>query len=270
MVSRWLFLFAVILYMASAAGHFIYFYLRQGERAARWLARAAWLLHTGALIAVVMESGHPPLYTTWESILFMTWAIFLNYLILEYLFNLRMVGVFLVPVIFVFLIYAASLPKGADVSRFPVDNQWVIFHALIALGGYGTFALAFVAAIMYLMLEKQLRSKAFRKAGFHRLPSLETLDNLSYRLIVAGFPLLTLAIVTGTVWARSTWGATWFWEPKGIWSGLTWGIYAIYLYVRARGVWGRRRLAYLVVAGFVAVLFNLFVVNLVLSQKHVF
>ncbi len=268
-VSQWLFLLTVVLYLASAAAYFVYFYFRQGERLTGWLAWGAWLSHTGTLSATVAEVRHPPLYTAFESILFLTWVITLNYLLIEFLFRLKVVGVFLLPVVFAFLAYAAALPRPVEPSTQPMGSQWVLLHALIALGGYGAFALAFVAAVMYLLQERQLRGKAFH-TFYHRLPSLETLDGLAYRLVVYGFPLLTLAIVTGSIRARAAWQTPWFWEPKGVWSLVTWGIYAAYIILRSRGAWGGRKAAYLVVAGFAAVLVNLFVVNLVLTRYHMF
>lgn len=269
-LSQWLFVLTVLLYLAGVVAYFVFFYFRQWERVSTWLARGAWAVHSLALLGRVLEVQHPPLFTGYESILFMTWVIFLNYLMLEYLFNLKVVGVFILPVLFTFLVYAAALPKGAaEPSGGPAAGLWVAVHALIALGGYAIFALAFVAALMYLLQERHLRRKDF-DVVYQRLPSLETLDSLTYRLVIYGFPLLSMAIVTAAIWARTVWGVPWFQEPKAIWTLFIWAVYAAYIVARVRGGWRGRKSAYLVVAGFLAVLFNLFIVNLLLTERHLF
>lgn len=267
--SQWLFNLTIVLYLASAVAYVWNFYFRKGERVSTVLAVATWVTHTATLLLTVAELRRPPLYTTHEAVLFLTWVIFLNYILVEFLFRLKAVGAFLVPVVFLFLVYAAALPRGVEPGQVGAPNNWIALHAIVALAGYGAFALAFVASVMYLLQERQLRFKAF-KLFYHRLPSLQTLDVMAHRLVTFGFPMLTLAIITGSAWARESWGASWFWEPKGIWSLVTWAIYALYLSARAWGGWRGRKSAYLIVAGFMAVLFNLLVVNLVISDKHVF
>lgn len=268
-VSQWLFNLTLVLYLASAVAYVLNFYFRKGERASTVLAVITWVVHTATLLLMVAELRRPPLYTTFEAILFLTWVIFFNYILVEFLFRLKATGAFFVPVVFLFLLYAAALPRGVRPEQAGIANGWVAAHVVIALGGYGAFALAFVASVMYLLQERQLRFKAF-KLFYHRLLPLQTLDVMAHRLAVFGFPMLTVAIITGSTWARTSWGESWFFEPKGVWSFVTWAIYALYLLTRTWGGWRGRKSAYLIIAGFVAVLFNLLVVNLVLSDKHVF
>lgn len=267
-VSYALFALTVLLYLAGATAYFIFFYFRQWERASTWLVRSAFVAHSLALAALVVEVRHPPIYTAHEALLFLTWWITFNYLAMEVVFRLKVAGTFVVPVVFGMLTYAATLPRGGEPSSVPPGGLWVVVHAVIALGGYGAFALAFVAGLMYLLQERQLRRKAFRTA-YRRLPSLETLDGLAFRLVVYGLPLLALAIVTGSIWARSVWRIQWFLEPKGVWSLVTLFIYVFYVAARVRLGLGGRKAAYLAVLGFVAILFNLFFVNM-LSQFHGF
>lgn len=266
--SNALFALTALLYLAAATAHFIHFYFRQWERASTWLIHGAFAAHSLALVALVVAVRHPPLYNTHEALLFLTWVITFNYLLLELLFRLKVAGTFLIPIVFGLLAYAATLPRGTEPSTVPAASLWVALHAVIALGGYGAFALAFVAGLMYLVQERQLRTKAFRTA-YRRLPALETLDGLAFRLVIYGLPLLALAILSGSIWARSAWGVQWFLEPKGLWSLATLLIYVVYVTARVRLGWGGRRAAYLAVFGFAAVLFNLFVVNMV-SRFHGF
>lgn len=268
-VNQGLFVLTVLLYLASAVAYFVFFYFRQMDRLSTWLARSAWTVHTLVMAGRVLETRQPPIFNSFDAILFMGWVIFLNYLLLEFFFNLRVVGVFILPVQFTFLVYAAVLPKAGGPGVFTPADYWVAIHAAIALGGYAVFALAFVAALMYLLMERHLRRKDF-DAMYRQLPSLETLDGLTFRLVVFGFPLLSLAIVTAAIWAGAVWGVPWFREPKSLWTILIWLVYAVYLLARALAGWRGRKAAYLVVAGFLGVLFNLFIVNLLLTQRHVF
>lgn len=267
-VSEGLFFVSILLYLGAAAAYFVHFYLRQWGGVATWLAVLAWATHAGTLIAAVVAVHHPPLQTVHEALVFLAWVIVFNYLMLEYFFRLKAAGAFLIPVVAAMLIYAGALPRAAGPEAVP-GNLWILLHAVIALAGYGAFTLAFAVGLMYLIQERQLRAKAFRLL-YHRLPSLETLDQLAFRLVVGGFPLLVLAVLTGSFWARRTWGVPWFLEPKGLWSLVTLAIYAAYIGARIHLGWRGRKAAWLAVAGFGAVLFNLLVVNLFLSQKHGF
>lgn len=258
----------VALYLAAAVSHIVSFYAGQVGRSARLLSFAAWVFHLLALIALVWELGHPPFFNVAEAIIFLTWIMTMNYLLIES-FGIRFFGVFVVPVVFALLVYAISLPRGLDVSSASEESLWIAVHALISLGGYGAFGLAFIASLMYLLQEQQLRLKIFSLV-YHRLPSLDALDGLSYRFVGLGFALMVLGIVLGSLWARLTWGIPWFLDPKGIWSLLILVIYGIFIIMRLRFGWRGRKAAYLVLAGFAAVLFNLFVVNNSLSQFHGF
>jgi cytochrome c-type biogenesis protein CcsB len=132
-----------------------------------------------------------------------------------------------------------------------------------------SFAIAFGVGIMYLIQERQLKRKN-PGAFYRRLPNLDVLDELDYKAIALGFPLLTLAIVTGSIWANSAWGYYWGWEPKEIWSLITWLIYAAYLHARLVGGWRGRKAAYLAVIGFAIVIFTFLGVNLLLPGQHAF
>ncbi len=101
-----------------------------------------------------------------------------------------------------------------------------------------------------------------------RFPSLDSLDDLIYKTIAAGFPLLTIGIVTGAAWANYAWGSYWSWDPKETWSLITWFVYLVFLHARVTREWRGKRVALLSIIGFVAVLFTYFGVNYVLSGLH--
>jgi len=99
-------------------------------------------------------------------------------------------------------------------------------------------------------------------------PRLNVLDELTYQMVMFGFLFLTVGIITGAVWANSAWGTYWSWDPKETWSLITWFIYAILLHARLMRGWSGRRIAYISIAGFMAVLFTYFGVNYLLSGLH--
>ena len=95
-----------------------------------------------------------------------------------------------------------------------------------------------------------------------RFPDPRVLDELGYQLILLGFLFLTIGIISGAVWANSAWGRYWGWDPKETWSLITWFVYATLLHARLTRGWHGKRIAYLSMFGFAAVIFTYFGVNL--------
>ena len=118
------------------------------------------------------------------------------------------------------------------------------------------------ATLVYLIIH-------FTYNGFvDALPEKKILDNLSYKTIMVAFPLMTLVIITGAVWANYAWGTYWSWDPKETWSLITWFVYALYLHARITIGWHGRRTAYISIIGFCVVVFTFLGVNIVLSGLH--
>lgn len=140
-----------------------------------------------------------------------------------------------------------------------LKSNWLLVHVVTAFLGYAAFALAFGAAILYLLQDRQPRAS---------LPPLPVLDRLIYRTTVLGFLLLTLGIFTGAIWAETAWGRYWSWDPKETWSLITWLIYAALLHARLLKGWHGRRIAWLAVLGFMAVLFTYLGVSFLLTGLH--
>jgi len=124
---------------------------------------------------------------------------------------------------------------------------------------------AAVLALFWLVWSQGLRLKNLMKPY---LPVQDQLDDVTYRMIAIGWPLLTGGIITGAVWANSAWGTYWSWDPKETWSLITWFIYAIYLHARYVRGWKGTQMAVISAVGFLAVIFTYLGVNLVLSGLH--
>jgi cytochrome c-type biogenesis protein CcsB len=123
--------------------------------------------------------------------------------------------------------------------------------------------------VLYLLQERMLKSKNFSPL-YYRLPSLETLDNINYRCLTFGFPLMTMGIISGAVWANSAWGGYWRWDPKETWALITWFLYAALLHGRLTVGWRGRRAAIFAIIGFASLLFTFLGVNLLLTGEHTF
>ncbi|KAB2954601.1 c-type cytochrome biogenesis protein CcsB [Heliorestis acidaminivorans] len=229
------------------------------------------VVNTAAMALRGYIGGYVPLSNGYEFLLAFSWGIAFVYLVTEWKYKVPITGAFVIPIAWLLLAYVAILmPVEYKVARplMPaLQSNWLTYHVLTAQFGYGAFAFSFGAGIMYLIKERAI--KLNREIGLAaKLPSLETLDQLGYRLIAVGFPLLTLCIITGAIWAEYAWGRYWSWDPKETWSLITWLVYAVYLHARFTYGWKGKKAAILAIIGFIAVLFTFFGVNYFLSGLH--
>jgi ABC-type uncharacterized transport system permease subunit len=228
----------------------------------------AWVLHTLELVLIVVENKRPPLLSLYETAIFLTWVLILNYLLWEMLMKAQGVGTFLIPVTFGLLVGALLLPRTEPNLALTggTSGALVGWHIAVSLGAYGLLLMSFVTAAAYLFQAKQLRDKAFRPI-YYRLPPLEALDRWSLRFVQIGFPLLTVGLVSGLVLARLEW-QNWTLDPKILWSFLSWVIYGGYLAMRYRWGWAGRRAAFWSVVGFSTLVANYFLINLFATELH--
>jgi cytochrome c-type biogenesis protein CcsB len=125
----------------------------------------------------------------------------------------------------------------------------------------GIFFVAAVLGAVYLLAGRHARRvTAGRAAASHpimrMLPSPEALDRLAYRTVVFGFPVWTFGLIAGAIWADQAWGRYWGWDPVETWAFITWVVYAAFLHARATAGWRGRRAAWIRLAGFGCLLFN--------------
>jgi cytochrome c-type biogenesis protein CcsB len=136
---------------------------------------------------------------------------------------------------------------------------------LLSFIGEAAFAVAFGTSIMYL-IRARTNENSFVDRTF---PQLETLDTISYRAIIIGFPIFTIgALIFGAIWAKFAWGDYWTWDPKETWALITWIVYALYLHIRIVHGWKGKPAAWISIIGFMATMFTLFGVNYLLSGLH--
>lgn len=258
-----------LLYFASTILYILFFVFKKRaiSKAGYGLAASGFLFHTAFFVARGIEAQHLPLATLFESVSFFGWSTVLLFLLVEYKYRLEALGSFLLPVVFIIILYASSLSKQITPLPPALQSYWLGIHVTLAFFSYAAFALSFVVGVMLLIQNREIKRK--RQSTFlFRLPSIETLDYLGYKSISVGFPLLTLGIITGALWANNAWGSYWSWDPKETWSLITWIIYASYLHARVIAGWSGRKAAYLSIIGFGCVLFTYLGVNLLLGGLH--
>jgi cytochrome c-type biogenesis protein CcsB len=174
----------------------------------------------------------------------------------------RVLGALTLPVVFAMLaVTAVFFPSDVRPLVPALQNTDLLaIHVASMVVAYGALSVSFAAAVLYLAQGKGNR--------FARLPSAETLDDIAYRSVMLGFPILALGIALGAYWANSAWGRYWGWDPKETSALVTWLIYGIYLHMRGLRNWSGTRSAIVLVVGFGAVMFTYFAVNLWISGLH--
>ena len=228
---------------------------------------AGFLAHSLSTIHRFSAAGHLPVTNMHESLSFFALAIVIALLLFDYRYKASSLGAFIMPV--VMLMIAASSMFTAELKPLnpALKSLWIYSHTILAFGAYACFTIAGGTAIMYLIQSRFLKTKHLGPM-FRKLPSLDVLDDIGYRCLTFGFPMLTVAIITGAIWASKAWGSYWSWDPKETWSFITWLIYAALLHGRLTTGWRGRRAAMLTVAGFFVMLFTFIGVNLFIPGLH--
>jgi cytochrome c-type biogenesis protein CcsB len=258
-------------YLLATAGYIVYFIKPEQKwtaTASLWVTVLGFLLHIAYFLLRWTESGRIPITSFFEAANFLGMGIVLVFLIMEFRFKIATLGSFMLPLVIVLM--APALFLSGDIKEInPVlKSGWLGVHTSLAVLGDAAFAFAFIVSIMYLIQERQLKSKHLG-AIFHRLPSLDIMDTLGYKALTFGWPLYTLGMLTGSIWANSAWGTYWSWDPKETWSLITWVMYLALLHLRTIG-WRGRKMAFLSIVGFVFVLVSFFVVSRIEMGKHSF
>ncbi|MEV0249182.1 c-type cytochrome biogenesis protein CcsB [Nocardia sp. NPDC050712] len=164
------------------------------------------------------------------------------------------------------VLYAEAAPVVPALQSF-----WLPIHVTVVSIGSGIFLLSGVASLLFLFRLRQPEGEeSSNLLGLiaRRLPDARTLDRLAYKTTILGFPLFGAGVILGAIWAEAAWGRFWGWDPKETCSFIAWVLYAAYLHARATSGWRDTKAAWINVAGFVAMLFNLFIINMVISGLH--
>jgi cytochrome c-type biogenesis protein CcsB len=229
-----------------------------------WATAAALVVSVGARWRA---AGYAPWSNMYEFSVAFAAGISVFYAVFERVYGrgraARAMGAMTMPLVLAMLVVAALFfPSDIEPLVPALQNADLLaVHVAAMVLAYGALSVSFGAAVLYLV-------QGGPKNRFARLPKARALDEVAYKSVMVGFPLLALGIALGAYWANSAWGRYWGWDPKETSSLVTWLIYGIYLHTRGLRGWAGTRSAVVLVIGFAAVLFTYFAVNLWVSGLH--
>jgi cytochrome c-type biogenesis protein CcsB len=215
-----------------------------------YFTRLAAVFLTSCLVLRAIATGHGPFTNQYEFSVAFAWGMVAAYIYFEHRYHVRTIALLILPIAAALLLYALTVGATADPLVPALQNNLLLtIHVAVAIVAYGAFSISFAAAVLYLTQPDE---------GRPGWPKPALLDEMGYRAVIIGFPLLTMTVVLGAVWAEIAWGSYWSWDPKETASLLTWLVYGAYLHARVARGWVGRRAAWLLIAGFASVLLTFF------------
>jgi cytochrome c-type biogenesis protein CcsB len=237
-----LFWAAVVLYGLSAFAY-IFGFIARGQKllaAGLGLAAVGFVPHTLSIAARWTVSYSSPFVTIAESLALGTWVSVLLYLLVQLgTKKVRVLGVLVMPVVFVLIGWAGTLrtaPSTKDLAP-ALQSGWLWVHIVGASTGFSAVLIAAGLGLLFLVKQRLQTGIA------ERIPELPVLDDLSYRFVVGGFTMYGVMLVSGAFWANQAKGTFWNWDPVEVWSLVSWLVYGIYLHLRVTMGWRGQRLA---------------------------
>ncbi|MFF3764431.1 c-type cytochrome biogenesis protein CcsB [Streptomyces sp. NPDC001922] len=239
----------------------------------------AFLMHFGGVLTRALSVERAPWGNMYEfSITFSMVAVAVYLFLLVLKKNVRWIGLLLVTSVLLDLGLAVSvLYTDSDQLVPALHSYWLWIHVSCAVISGASLYLGAVGSLAYLFRDRYearladpsgKQPGAFAASVLERLPSAASLDKFAYRINATVFPLWTFTIIAGAIWAEAAWGRYWGWDPKEVWSFITWVAYAGYLHARATAGWKGRKAAYLALIAFGCYLFNYYGVNIFVTGKH--
>lgn len=247
--AAWVYLVCAILY-----GFFFFWDKAWMRKTAMVLFIGGFLLHTMAVGTRLYLTGHMPVSNMYESITFVSWAAMLMAAFGEGASKRGALGLGAAILGFLLLTGSSFMPLH-DTRLHPLravlNSYWLNIHVTMMLVSYAAFGLAAMFAGAYLVKALLKRESLFGKVP---VMTMQQTEEFAYRLVQVGWPILTLGITLGAVWADTAWGRYWGWDPKETWAFITWIVYTIYLHTRIVMGWRGRLSATCCVIGFACVM----------------
>jgi ABC-type uncharacterized transport system permease subunit len=239
------------------------------RRAATAATFVGVLTHSMVLTEAAWTGRRTPFGSPSDSLSFLAWGIAVAQLVMEARSGWAAIGSLAMPIAFI-AVFCSTLFGGQEAfSPAILQSRLMEPHVAATLLGFVGFALAFCCSLLYL-LQSQLLKRKHLGGLFRRLPPLEAIRVSAHWLAAAGFSMLTLGLVTGTIWAMRAWESGWYLDPKVVTSFFAWLVYAAYLYASGVTGWRGRRTSYFLIGGFIAVLIAYYGVTMVAPSRHTF
>lgn len=264
-----LFLASLALYMLAAAAYLVFFFKEQTEvrQKARQLFMTAFTVQALGFAARYCTGGYTPIATVHETLSFFAWGLGCCYLTLCWRFSVKNLGVFVSLLVLLLMLGAALAPRDLILPSPTLQSVWLPIHASLSLLAYSFLALAGIGGLMYLLQERTIKRKQFGLL-YSRLPSLEALDKLNHHSLSVGFALLTLGMITGSLWAKQAHGAYWSWNPTETWALASWLLYAGLFHQRFTVGWRGRRAAWFSLVALALAIFTFWGVAVLFAGYH--
>lgn len=205
---------------------------------------------TVALVFRGMALNFFPLTNLYESLVIFAWAVIAAYLFLEFKFKIHYFGWFVSGFLLAVFLYATWLPLSQKqiAPLVPaLQSYWRVIHVPPLLMSYALFLIGAFSSAAYLLeirkfgkdrnksfsVNKEISTGVIIKTSAHEVSEkAQFFDEVTYRCVTFGFPLLTIGVINGALWANHAWGALWQWDPKETMALVTWFVYAAYLHFR--------------------------------------
>jgi cytochrome c-type biogenesis protein CcsB len=235
-------------------------------RLALMLTVIACAVHFVALVArgMAAEPNRVPWGNMYEFTITGSFVVVAGYLLLRKRFGLAWMGPIVLALVLVLLMVAVLwLYSPIEPLTEALNSPWLVIHVMSAIIATGAFTLGGITSALYLVRSRAEKRGADTDRGYvARLPTLATLDRVSYRIHAFAFPVWTFAVlISGPIWAHQAWSSYWNWDPKEVCAFITWVVYAAYLHARATAGWRGRNAAILALVGVATLWFNFIGIN---------
>ncbi|GAA5031729.1 c-type cytochrome biogenesis protein CcsB [Terrabacter aeriphilus] len=237
---------------------------RQRGSIALMLTYLASALLVASVLMRGLAVGRPPWGNMFEFATAAAAAVGAAYSLLAKRNKWQWLGVFIVtPILLVLGLALSVLYTEAGELMPALKSYWLGIHVSVAFIAVAFFTIAAAVGLLYLVRLRREEKPPARPSFIESLPSSSSLERTAYSLNMVGFILWTFTLIAGAIWAKQAWGAYWQWDPKEVWTFVIWTVYAAYMHSRATAGVDHRKSMYIALAGYVSVIINFTLVNLV-------
>lgn len=226
-------------------------------------------VHIFYLLSRTIEFNHPPITNKNEIFTILGFAIAFSYFVLELLSDIRGTGVFIIAIALIFQVISSIFIQDLSEVQEVLRNRLLGLHVISALLGYSGFTMSAVYGLLFTILYKEIKLNKFGLI-FDRLPSLETLEKMSFYSVVIGFVLLTFAITIGVVWLPEAFPNFSYLDPKLVSTLLIWIIFGVGIMVKVVGNWYGKKVIKFFLIGYLITILSMIFSNVLAKSFHTF